>query len=54
MSNKAPLFAVFKGGVCYMSTEHEQLIPKREILLQMQKLGYTFKRDGKAWRPGRK
>lgn len=51
MAKKAPLFAVYKDGTCYMSTEYEHLIPKRETLLQMQKLGYTFKRDGKVWKP---
>lgn len=54
MPKKAPLFAVYRSGVCMMSTEHESCVPDGNTLKQMQKWGYTFKRDGKAWKPERK
>lgn len=54
MTKKAKLFEVYRNGVCLMSTEYEEAIPKHETLLQMQKLGYTFKREGKAWKPNRR
>lgn len=51
MAKKSPLFAVYRSGVCMMSTEYESCVPDGNTLKQMQKWGYTFKRDGKAWKP---
>ena len=51
MTKKPKLFEVYRNGVCLMSTEYEECIPKPETLVQMQKLGYTLKREGKVWKP---
>ena len=46
------LFEVFnEKGSRVFYTEHEGCLPAAAQIKQMQKTGYTFKVDGKRWRP---
>lgn len=44
------LFEVFFGGERKFSTAHNECMPSGAQLKQMLKLGYKFKKDGKAWK----
>jgi hypothetical protein len=49
------LFEVIGGdGRVKMSTEHESCIYPREILLSMEAAGYSFRINGKAWKPAKR
>lgn len=48
---KPPAWEAWREGKRKEVTYHEECIPNMETLLSMQKAGYTFKRDGKAWKP---
>jgi hypothetical protein len=48
-------FEVIGGdGQVKMSTEYECCIYPREILLNMEAAGYTFRMDGKPWKPAKR
>lgn len=50
----APLFEVFdRFGVGKMQTNSESCIYPLDTLRKMAKAGYTFRRNGKPWKPGR-
>ena len=44
------LFEIFYDGVRKFFTQNEECIPDTELLRQMSKLGYKFKKDGKAYK----
>lgn len=46
-----PLWEAWRDGKRIECTNHEKCIPPEEILLSMQKAGYKFKMNGKAWKP---
>lgn len=47
----AMLFEIFMGGERKFATDRKECIPDNEQLKQMAKLGYKFKKEGKAWKP---
>lgn len=44
------LFEIFHDGIRKFFTENEEYIPDSEQLRRMAKLGYKFKKDGKAYK----
>lgn len=45
-----PLWEAWRDGKRIEHTNYEKCIPSKETLLDMQKAGYNFKMNGKAWR----
>lgn len=45
------LFQVIYHGKVKMYTEDKNCIPKKDVLLYMQNIGYEFKLNGKPYHP---